>query len=75
MAGYYFQPMMAVYSRFVHASTEWLMSTEGRRLIAKAIKLCRNKYGKEEGEHFYNALICVGVIYPQLRSLVAAAYV
>ena len=63
---YYFKPMMAIYGKLISASTEWLMSREGRGLIAKAIVHCRRQHGRDEARHFHNALVCVGVIYPQL---------
>ncbi len=65
--GYSFKPMMAVYGRFVTAPTAYLLSADGRRLMAKAIRLCRNQYGKVEGQHFRNALLYAGCIYPILR--------
>ncbi len=63
---YYFKPMMAFWGRFVAAPTDWLMSREGRNLIAKAILLCRHRYGREEARRFWHGLIAVGVIYPQM---------
>lgn len=64
---YYFKPMMPIYGRFVSAPTEWLMSSEGRRMIAKAIRHCRNKHGKDEGQRFRDALVVVGCIFPIVR--------
>jgi hypothetical protein len=61
---YYFTPMMPFWGRFVGASTEWLMSAEGRSLIAKSIKLCRAKYGRDEARRFWHGLITVGCIFP-----------
>jgi len=66
--GYSFAPMMPFYVRFGKAPTKWLMSQEGRRLIAKAIRHCRNRYGKPEGRRFLDALYWVGCIYPIVRS-------
>ena len=66
--GYDFKPMMPFYGRFVGAETAWLMSAEGRRLMAKAIRLCRAKYGKAEGKRFRDALLWVGCIYPLIRA-------
>ena len=45
---YYFPPMMPLWGRFLGAPTKWLMSNEGRLMIAKAIKLCRKKHGHAE---------------------------
>ena len=65
---YYFKPMMPFYARFVAAPTEWLMSADGRRLIAKTIRLCRSKHGKDEGRRFRDALLYVGCIFPICRA-------
>jgi len=66
---YYFEPMMPFWDRFISADTDWLTSREGRNLIAKTIRLCRNRYGREEGKRFWHGLICAGVIYPQLLNI------
>jgi len=66
MTAYYFKPMMPFYGRFVSAETSWLMSQEGRRLIAKAIRHCRNKFGRLEGRRFHDGLFYVGCIYPKV---------
>jgi hypothetical protein len=66
---YYFKPMMPLYLKIIHAPTEWLMSAEGRRLIAKTLRLCRNRHGKQQARDFYNALTVNGAIYPILRKV------
>lgn len=66
--GYHFPPMMPFYGRFVTAPTEWLMSPEGRRLIAKTLRHCRAKHGRDEARRFRDALIFVGCLYPLLRA-------
>lgn len=62
--GYYFKPMVPFFARFVSAPTEWLMSKEGHDLMAKAVKLCRSRYGNAEAKRFLRALTVVGCIYP-----------
>jgi hypothetical protein len=63
---YYFPPMMPFWGRFLGAPTKWLMSKEGRLMIAKAIKLCRKKHGHAEARRFHLGLVSVGCIYPLL---------
>ena len=65
---YTFKPMMPFYGRFVAADTAWLMSREGRRLIAKTIRFCRARYGRGQAKEFHNALMWVGCLYPLSRS-------
>ena len=67
MTAYYFAPMMPFYSRFVGASTDWLMSGEGRRLIAKTLRHCRKQHGRGEARRFRDALLWVGCLYPIVR--------
>ena len=62
--GYNFRPMMPFYNRILSAPTEWLMSRERRKLIAKAIKLCKAKHGRRKAIEFRDALLGVGCIYP-----------
>ena len=61
---YYFLPMMKLYGRFLTAPSDWLMSTEGRILIAKSLKHCRNRYGRAQARAYRGALIVIGCIYP-----------
>jgi hypothetical protein len=63
---YYFPPMMPFWGRFLGAPTKWLMSNEGRLMIANAIKLCRKKHGHAEARRFHLGLVSVGCIYPLL---------
>jgi hypothetical protein len=65
--GYYFAPMMVRYGKVIHAATWYLMSAEGRLMIANFIKFCRRFYGPQRAAEFRNALINMGAIYPQLR--------
>ena len=65
--GYYFPPMMPFYQRFLGATTKWLMSKEGRRLIAKSIRHCRRHYGQQRAREYRDALMYVGCLYPILR--------
>lgn len=61
---YYFKPMMPFYNRFVAAPTAWLMSAEGRRLMAKAIWYCRKHHGRDQAKAFRDTLYVVGCVYP-----------
>lgn len=60
---YFFAPMMGFYSRLMAAPVEWIESKEGRKLIARILRLCRSKHGRPEAIRFRDALIYVG-IYP-----------
>lgn len=66
---YYFKPMMAIYGKIILAETGWLMSVDGRRLIAKAVRHCRNTHGRDRGREFFDALTVNGAIYPILRGV------
>lgn len=67
MTGYNFKPMLAVYGRLVAAETDWLMSPDARRLIAKSIRLCRKFHGRTRAIEFRDALVYVGCLYPIVR--------
>lgn len=53
---YDFEPMLPVWRKICAAPRGWAESSEGRRLIARAIRHCRNTYGREEGRRFYDAV-------------------
>jgi hypothetical protein len=61
--GYSFKPMMPFYIRFMQAPTAFLESKEARQLLAKVLRLCRQKYGRTEARSFSDALLWLGV-YP-----------
>jgi hypothetical protein len=52
--------------KFISASTEWLMSQEGRRMLAKTLRFCRARYGRPEAVKFRDHLLWLGCLYPQL---------
>jgi len=62
----YTGPMTPFIGRFISAPTAWLMSPEGRRMIAKTLRLCRARHGRAEALRFRDHLLWVGCIYPQL---------
>ena len=55
--------LSATYGRIASDETEWLWSTGGRRMIAKAIRRCRKAYGCAAGRAFHRALVAVRAIY------------
>lgn len=61
---YDFAPMLPIYRKLSTAPAGWPMSPDGRRLMARAIRLARNKYGRQEGKRFRDALMLAGVLLP-----------
>ncbi len=59
---YCFAPMLPIYRKLAGAPSEFLASRDGRRLIAKSIKLCRAKYGRAEAIRFRNAMTVASAV-------------
>ena len=60
---YYHESLKPFMYRFMSAPDEWLQSKEGRSLIAKTLRLIRNKYNRDEAKKFKTYMIGMGINY------------
>lgn len=60
MTGYSFRPMMPFYVRWLHADTLWIESGRGRLELARVMRECQRKHGRQAAVQFRDALIYLG---------------